>query len=88
MKEQVGHSDIRTTINFYGRIFREDKLQIVENLNDKPENVPRMCTEAESNVKFAEIVSQDSSQKLASEPNESAGGESRATDYESAALTS
>ena len=88
MKEQVGHSDIRTTINIYGRIFKEDKLQIAENLNDKLENVHKMCTEAESNVKFAEIVSQDSLQTLASKPDESEGGESRPTDYESAALTS
>ena len=88
MKEQVGHSDIRTTINIYGRIFKEDKVQIAQNLNTKLENVHKMCTEAESNVKFAEIVSQNSLQTLASTGTEQEEAPVRPTDYESAALTS
>ena len=88
MKEQVGHSDIRTTINIYGRIFKEDKVQIAQNLNTKLENVHKMCTEADSNVKFAEIVSQNSMQTLASAGSEQEEEPFRPTDYESAALTS
>ena len=88
MKEQVGHSDIRTTINIYGRIFKEDKVQIAQNLNTKLENVHKMCTEADSNVKFAEIVSQNSMQTLASTGSEQEEEPFRPTDYESAALTS
>lgn len=82
MKEQVGHSDIRTTINIYGRIFKEDKVQIAQNLNTKLENVHKMCTEADSNVKFAEIVSQNSMQTLASTGSEQEEEPFRPTDYE------
>jgi integrase len=88
MKEQVGHSDIRTTINIYGRIFKEDKVQIAQNLNTKLENVHKMCTEAENNVKFAEIVSQNPLQIQASKAVDSDDAQVRPTDYESAALTS
>ena len=88
MKEQVGHSDIRTTINIYGRIFREDKAQIAENLNSKLENVHKMCTTAESNVRFAAIVSQNSLQTMGFGATDGDSDEPRPTDYESAALTS
>ena len=77
-----------TCVNIAGEERPDDESPLAENLNDKLENVHKMCTEAESNVKFAEIVSQDSLQTLASKPDESEGGESRPTDYESAALTS
>jgi len=88
MKEQVGHSDIRTTINIYGRIFKEDKAQIAQNLNSKLENVHKMCTEAESNVKFAAIVSQNSLEILGSSGAEQDETTFRPTDYEPPALTS
>lgn len=81
MKEQVGHSDIRTTINIYGRIFKEDKVQIAQNLNTKLENVHKMCTEAENNVKFAEIVSQNPLQIKASKAVDSDDAQVRPTDY-------
>ena len=81
-------SDIRPTINIYGRIFKEDKVQSAQNLNPKLENVHKMCTEAENNVKFAEIVFQNPLQTQASKAVDTDETQVRPTDYESAALTS
>ena len=88
MKEQVGHADIRTTINIYGRIFKEDKSLIAQNLNSKLENVHKMCTEVENDARFAAIVSEESLKTLASRAVDEGNQQTRPTDYESAALTS
>jgi integrase len=33
VKNQVGHSDIRTTINTYGHIFEEDSLDLAQKMD-------------------------------------------------------
>jgi hypothetical protein len=38
-KNQVGHSDIRTTINIYGHIFEEDSLDLAQKLDIALKNV-------------------------------------------------
>ena len=39
VKNQVGHSDIRTTINIYGHIFEEDSLDLAQKLDIALKNV-------------------------------------------------
>ena len=38
-KNQVGHSDIRTTINIYGHIFEEDSISIANKMDEALKNV-------------------------------------------------
>lgn len=39
VKNQVGHSDIRTTINIYGHIFEEDSISIAKKMDEALKNV-------------------------------------------------
>ena len=39
VKNQVGHSDIRTTINTYGHIFEEDSLDLAQKMDVALKNV-------------------------------------------------
>ena len=39
VKNQVGHSDIRTTINTYGHIFEEDSLELAQKMDVALKNV-------------------------------------------------
>lgn len=88
VKEQVGHADIRTTINTYGKLFAEDRQSMAEKLNEKLENVHKMCTKAENDAAFQLLLARNSLDLQGYPEGEPGLGELRPTDCESAALTS
>ena len=88
VKEQVGHADIRTTINTYGKLFAEDRQSMAKRLNEKLENVHEMCTKAENDAAFQLLLARNSLDLQGFPEVDPGADEPRPTDYESVYLGS